>query len=433
MSLKEQKIGAVKATSLVAGNMIGSGVLLAPAILAPYGNMAIVGWIVTTIGALALALAFSKLSIWIPRSGGPYTYAKHVFGDFVGFQMAWGYWISAWCGSVSLLSGTLQYMSIFCPSLIANQMFSMGFGIALIALFTFINMRGIKESTFIEVIIVIIKILPLIIIAILGIFYVDFSNIFAATEISNCSFLSSFGGMSITLLWAFIGLESGTVPSDSVENPTTTIPLATIAGVLLTASVYICGAIVITGLIPHGELLASKAPYVDAAEKIFGKYGAIAMIITGTIGLAGSLNGWILLQGQVASSAASEGLFPKYFLKTNKHGAPRGVVVGSILMMLVFLLTYQKSVMEHVKLLIEMSVLAMLLPYFYSAVAFCYLAFGRKKEFSLIEKCFLSIVGIISILYTFIAIFGSEEKMVFLAFAMFLISVPFYCFTKKTQ
>ena len=91
------KIGIVKATSLVAGNMIGSGVLLAPALLAPYGTWSIIGWIVTTIGALALALAFSKLSSWIPRSGGPYTYAKYAFGDLVGFQMACVYWISSCC------------------------------------------------------------------------------------------------------------------------------------------------------------------------------------------------------------------------------------------------------------------------------------------------------------------------------------------------
>ena len=82
------KIGTLRATALVAGNMIGSGILLAPALLAPYGTMSLIGWVLTTIGALALALVFSKLAIWIPNSGGPYTYVKHVFGDFIGFHMA---------------------------------------------------------------------------------------------------------------------------------------------------------------------------------------------------------------------------------------------------------------------------------------------------------------------------------------------------------
>ncbi len=424
------KIGVVKATSLVAGNMIGSGVLLAPALLAPYGSLSIVGWIVTTLGALALALVFAKLSSWIPRSGGPYTYAKHVFGDFVGFQMAWGYWISAWCGSVSLLAGTLQYMSIFCPDLVANPIFSIGFGCAMIWLFTWFNTRGIKEATFIEVIIVAIKIVPLVLIALVGIYFVDFSTVFCAEDLKKCDF-ASMGPMFNILLWSFIGLESATIPSDQVKNPKKTIPTATIAGVLITAAVYIMGAIVITGLIPHAELLASKAPYVDAGMKVFGNGGALFMIITGIIGIIGSLNGWILLQGQVPYAAAQENLFPKYFLKLNKHGAPSGVVIGSVLMTLLFILTYQPSLIKHIELLINVAVLAMLLPYFYSAIAFCYLAVTKKQELSRTEKIFLPIVGIISVIYTFAAIFGSGTELMCICFLMFLLSVPFYCLVRK--
>ena len=431
MNQDNHKIGLVKATSLVAGNMIGSGVLLAPAILAHYGNISIIGWILTTIGALALALVFSKLSMWIPKAGGPYTFARHVFGDFVGFQMAWGYWISSWCGSVSLLVGGMQYMSIFCPDLIANQTFAITFGLAIIALFTFINTLGMKESIFFEVIIVIIKILPLIVIAFFGIFFVDFSKTFDFRSINTDSAISSLGAMASVLLWAFIGLESATIPAGNVENPKRTIPLATINGVLLTAFVYICGAIVISGMIPQAELIVSKAPYVDAAKKIFGHWGSIAMIVTGIIGIYGSLNGWILIQGQVPYAAAKEGLFPRYFAQTNKNGAPVGVWVGSVLMAIVFLATYQPSLVNLTELLIDVSVLAMLLPYFYSAIAFCYLAVTKKETLTTSEKILLPIVGFISIIYTFAAIFGSGEKLIFISTIMFLVSVPFYCFCKK--
>ena len=429
---KSDKIGVVKTTSLVVGNMIGSGVLLAPAILAPYGSMSIIGWILTTIGALALAMVFSYLSRWIPKSGGPYTFAKHVFGDFVGFQMAWGYWISAWCGSASLLIGGLQYMSIFFPELASSQTSSMVFGVVVVAIFTLINMRGMKESMFYEVIIVVVKILPLVIVGCVGIFYVDFSNIPSLTDIQSGSF-ASLGAMATTLLWAFLGLESATIPADSVEKPERTIPLATISGVLLTAFIYICGAIVIFGMIPYEELIVSQAPYVDAARNIFGECGAFIMAVAGIIGIYGSLNGWILIQGQVPYSAAEEGLFPKYFMKKNKHGTPSGVLIGSVLMVAVFLLTYQPTFVEHVKLLIEVSVLAMLLPYFYSAIAFSYLAVTYKKQLSMVEKVFLAIVGFVSILYTFSAVFASGAQMVFVSTLMFLISVPFYCFMKKAD
>lgn len=421
------KIGPFRATALVSGNMIGSGVLLAPALLAPYGQMSLIGWILTTIGALALALVFSKLAIWIPNSGGPYTYVKHVFGDFVGFQMAWGYWISSWCGSVSLLVGTLQYISVFAPEFAANTTYSMIFGLSMIWLFTYFNIRGLKETTFVGIIVFLIKVVPLVLIAFVGIFYADFSRVFA---FDKCDW-SSLGSMAPVLLWAFIGLESATIPSEDVRTPNKTIPVATIAGVLITAAIYIMGAIVITGVLPQAELIKSAAPYVDSATKIFGNPGYLFMIITGIIGLVGSLNGWILIQGQVPYAAAKEGLFPSMFLKKNENGVPRGVLIGSILMSIMFILNHQASLVQNLRLFIDISVLAMLLPYFYSVIAYGYLAVTKKNELSNKEKFFMPIIGLIAFLYSFIAIVGAEKELVYLCFLIFLASVPFYCFIKK--
>ena len=423
------KIGPLRATALVSGNMIGSGILMAPALLAPYGQMSLIGWVLTTIGALALALVFSKLAIWIPNSGGPYTYVKKVFGDFVGFQMAWGYWISSWCGSVSLMIGTIQYISIFAPEFVSNSTYSILFGLSMIWLFTYFNIRGLKETTFVGVIVFLIKVVPLVFIALFGIFYTDFSRVFT---FEKCDW-SSFGSMSTILLWSFIGLESATIPSEEVRTPKKTIPIATIAGVLITAAVYILGAIVITGVLPYEELIKSPAPYVDSAAKIFGRPGYLFMIITGIIGLVGSLNGWILIQGQVPYAAAKEGLFPKIFEKKNKNGAPLGVLIGSILMSIVFVLTYQNTLSVVLRLLIDISVLAMLLPYFYSVIAYGYLAVKKKKELSSIEKMVMPIIGLIAFIYSFYSIVGAGRDEVYLCFIIFLISVPFYCFVKKKE
>ncbi len=421
------KIGPFRATALVSGNMIGSGILVAPALLAPYGQMSLIGWILTTIGALALALVFSKLAIWIPNSGGPYTYVKHVFGDFVGFQMAWGYWISSWCGSVSLLLGTLQYICVFAPEFVGNTTYSVIFGLSMIWLFTYFNIRGLKETTFVGIIVFLIKVVPLVLIAFVGIFYADFSRVFT---FDKCDW-SSLGSMAPVLLWAFIGLESATIPSEEVENPQKTIPLATIAGVLITAAVYILGAIVITGVLPQAELIKSAAPYVDSANKIFGNPGYLFMIITGIIGLVGSLNGWILIQGQVPYAAAKEGLFPSIFLKTNKNGVPQGVVIGSVLMSIMFILTCQESLVKNLRLFIDVAVLAMLLPYFYSVIAYGYLAVMKKNELSSTEKFFMPIIGLVAFLYSFALIVGAGKELIYLCFLIFLASVPFYCFIKK--
>jgi len=425
-----EKIGKVKLTALVAGNMIGSGALLAPALLAKFGSLSILGWIVTMIGAISLALVFSCLSIWITKSGGPYTFAKHVFGDFVGFQMAWGYWASAILGSVSLLAGTLQYMSIFWPEIANSAALSIGIGCAMIWGFTWINVLGVKNAATAEVVILLIKIVPLIVVAIAGFTLVNPSKIFNVADFQNHSLVSLTPMISI-MLWSFIGLESATVPANCVENPKKDIPTATIAGVVLTGLVYIGGAIAISGLIPTEELLCSKAPYVDAGAKIFGHWGMFAMIITGIIGIAGSLNGWILIQGQMPVSAAEEGLFPKYFMKTNKHGAPVGIVISSFIMTAIFLLTYQPSLLKHIELMIDAAVFAMLVPYFYCVIAFGYLTCVKRSELSKTEKCLLAIIGFVACAYSAGSILSAGEQMISVGFIMFLISVPFYCLCKK--
>ena len=426
----KKKAGLLKCTSLVASNMIGSGALLAPMVLAPYGSWAIIGWVLTAIGAMALALCFSKLSEWIPGAGGPYMYVQKVFGNFMGFQISWGYWFSTWCGSASLVIGALQYLSIFFPEISTSNTISMLLGLSMIWSFTAINMRGINESMFVSVIILFIKTVPLILFALIGIFYfnpdVVFSD-FAVPKNERMALLS----MAQPLLWSFMGLESATVPSDSVDEPKKTIPVATVLGVTITALVYIVGSIIIAGVTPKSILLASKAPYVDAGYIIAGEWGRLFLIVTGIIGLIGSLNGWILIHGQVSYSAAKNGLFPHVFTQKNKYGAPIGIVIGSICMSILFVLSYTGSLASQINTLIDLSVFAMVLPYFYCVIALIYIAYTKKNTLSLVEKCMLAIVVSIAFIYSFLSIYSAGQSLISIGFLTVLLLSPLYIFINK--
>ena len=85
MAKKSGKIGFWLSTSLVVGNMTGSGIFLLPTTLAVYGGISIFGWVYTLIGVVFLALVFSRLSRLITKAGGPYAYSRKGFGDFAGF------------------------------------------------------------------------------------------------------------------------------------------------------------------------------------------------------------------------------------------------------------------------------------------------------------------------------------------------------------
>src|SRR4051794_20020661 len=94
--VRRPSLGVAACTAIVVGNMVGSGFYLSPSALAPYGLLAIVFWIVMGAGALCLGLTFARLARRMPATGGPYAYTRAAYGDFAGFIVAWGYWISIW-------------------------------------------------------------------------------------------------------------------------------------------------------------------------------------------------------------------------------------------------------------------------------------------------------------------------------------------------
>ena len=115
------KMGLVPATLMVAGNMMGSGVFMLPANLSAIGSIALIGWLITVVGAISLALVFAKLASIDPAAGGPYAYTRKVFGDYMGYQTNLVYWLANVIGNVALAIAGLGYLSHFFPALNQNQ------------------------------------------------------------------------------------------------------------------------------------------------------------------------------------------------------------------------------------------------------------------------------------------------------------------------
>src|SRR5688572_25579973 len=123
-------LGLLACVSLVIGNIIGSGIFLLPSSLAPYGTFALVAWVMTSLGAVALAIVFARLSRMLPKAGGPYAYARAAYGDFAGFWIAWGYWICLWTGVAAIAVAFGSYLKVLIPALEGN---TLGCGLASIA------------------------------------------------------------------------------------------------------------------------------------------------------------------------------------------------------------------------------------------------------------------------------------------------------------
>ena len=130
MSSEPRKIGLITTISLVVGNMIGVGIFVLPAALASYGSISLLGWVFTSIGAMILAKIFSNLSkIVVNKSGGPYAYTREAFGDFIGFLIAWGYWIACWVGNGAITIAVVGALSFFFPELETNSLYQVSIGL----------------------------------------------------------------------------------------------------------------------------------------------------------------------------------------------------------------------------------------------------------------------------------------------------------------
>ena len=425
MSNNPKKIGLLTTTSLVVGNMIGAGIFLLPATLAKYGSISLLGWLFTATGALILARVFSNFSkIIVNKSGGPYTYSKAGFGDFIGFLVAWGYWISIWVSNAGLAIAIIGGLSVFFPDLNSNPILSLFVGLSFIWVFTWINTKGIKESGKIQVITTILKLLPLVFIIIIGGFFFSLDN-FPSFNLTNQSHFATIPLVAALTLYAFLGIESATIPAENVENPEKIVPKATMLGTLITTLVYILGTVVLFGVLPIDELQNSAAPFAEAAEIIGGKYAGYFVAAGAVIAAIGCLNGWILMSGQLPMAAAKDNMFPRIFKKENKNGVPYlGLIIGSVLTSVILLIGMSDGLVDQFEFVVNLTVLACLVPYLFVSASYIMVIIEKKLHLNKFFKSF--ILGSLGFAYSLWAIYGSGPDVVFYGFLLLLLAIPFY-------
>ena len=172
----KRSLGLWMATALVIGNMVGSGVFGLPASLASTGPISLLSWIFTGAGAILLALVFANLGRAYPETGGPYAYARRAFGDFAGFWTAWGYWIAAWAGNAAIATIFVSYASVFWPSLGTDNVLAFTLGLSVIWVLTLANCAGARESGIIQLVTTVLKFVPLLLIGLIGLFYMHSAN-----------------------------------------------------------------------------------------------------------------------------------------------------------------------------------------------------------------------------------------------------------------
>jgi APA family basic amino acid/polyamine antiporter len=428
------------ATALVVGNMVGSGIFTLPAALSgEAGPASIVALAFTGLGAMLLALVFANLGRAHPRTGGPYYFARRAFGDFVGFQTAWAYWIAAWVGNAAIAVAFAGYLGVFWGDVRTSNWLAALVAVGAIWLFTLVNIAGARETGVAQVVTTVLKFVPLAVIGIVGLFYVKGGN-FTPFAPASGGFDWHINAAATLALWAFIGLESATVPAEEVKDPERTIPRATILGTLATTVLYVVALVAIVGVLSHTALTGSSAPFADAANAMWGgtflglTWGKwIALVaIAATLG---ALNGWIMLTARVSLAAADDGLFPSWFGRVHgKRATPVfGLLVSSVLVSGLVLYNWDVDFGTRFTDIVLLATWMTLVAYAYAAAAEIVLFFRERELFSFAKLVRDSVIAALAFAYSVWAIWGSGEEWLAKGFMLLLFGIPVFVWLKWKQ
>ncbi|MDX2238480.1 MAG: amino acid permease [Hyphomonadaceae bacterium] len=403
--------------SLTVGVMIGSGVFMLPAALAPYGVLSYGGWLISAAGAIVLALTVGRLAQRMPLSGGPYVYVRDAFGDLAGFMAGWGYWVSYWTAIPAIAIAFAAYAPSVAPAIGADARTQTTLALALIWTLTLIALRGVRETGAVQIIMTLAKLVPLLAIIALGAIAGDVRNA-PALNPSGLPPLQVFAATALLTMWAFSGLEAGAAPASDVEAAHRTIPRAIVAGVVTVTILYLSASAAVAALVPPDALASSGAPFADAA-RAFGPWGPPMIAIGAMIAAAGALNGTIFVAGQLPMAVARDGLAPSILARRNAGGAPAfALVLSSALGSALLIANATRGLAAAFTFLLTMSTLTVLIPLLASAAAEMRRSWRTAPGWAAIA---LSAAA-----YCIFAILGAGAQALFWGLVLMALGAPLY-------
>ncbi|MFJ2818793.1 APC family permease [Streptomyces sp. NPDC087294] len=424
---RRRTFGLAAATALVMGNIIGGGIFALPAAVAPYGTLSLLAFVVLSVAAVLLALLFGKLARRSPVTGGLYVYPRDAFGPFAGFLSAWSYWTMCWVSIAALAVAVVGYVDVLIP-LHGNHLLEGLVALAALWLPAAANFAGTRWVGTVQIISTVLKFVPLLLVATIGLFFVDTDN-FGPFNATGDSVPGALAASAALLLYSFLGVESAAVSAGEVKDPQRTVGRASVLGTLASALVYILGTVAVFGLVPHDQLVHSGAPFADAVNAVTGgSWGGIAIALVAVASITGCLNGWILLAAQMPYAAARDGLFPAPFAKVGKGGVPGfGVWAVAVLGTLLIAFNYTAGPDTTFRVLVLITTFTGCVPYLLSAAAQLYwLAQGSRERVRPAGLVRDLIVAALSFGFSFWLIAGAGYAAVYQGTLFLFAGIPVY-------
>jgi len=416
-----RQLGFAVALALVVGNMIGSGIFLLPANLAPYGINSIIAWIVTIAGSICLAGVFAMLAKALPQAAGPYDYVHTALGEPPAFFVMWSYWIATWVTNAAISIAAVSYLSSLAPGVFAHTGVSAAAAIGFVILFTAVVLNGARSAGSVQVITSMLKVLPLIAAVVIALMVFGGGGHPAPHAPAPVN-LNGIAGAAALTLWAMLGFECAAIPAQRVVDPERNIPRATILGTLLVGLIYFTAFAAIFLLLPGDVTAKSSAPFADLATHYWGATAGTLVVVFAVISCLGALNGWVLIVGDIPLALAERGVFPRMFGTLNQRGMPvAALILGAILSCGLIAANFTRGLTELYGFMALLATAATLVLYLVVALAAL-----RLTQVGRIRRGLMTGVTIVGAIYGLWTLYGAGLEATVWGAVLLATGIPVY-------
>lgn len=422
------------------GSMIGSGIFNSPKDLISSANPqgAMIAWLIGGFGALMLALVFVYLAARKPElKSGIYAYARDGFGDFMGFNSAWGYWSLGWLGNIGFIALFFKTFNDLLGDKAISPLQAFIIGSLIIWIFFFILKAGIREGAILNFIVTTAKLIPVILIIVLGVLLVK-SDLFivenwqtrlASTGESTSPTIQIKSAMAI-ILWCFVGMEAASVLSGRAKSQKI-VRLTIIISLLIVLGVYMLITFIAMSSIPADKLAASETPLALVLEQTaVGAAGGVIVKLGIMVSVLGASFSWIMLSVETLYVAAVDNVLPRIFKKVNKNGTPVTVLLITQGFTQIFLISILSPKLNETYLAaITIATTLALIPYLLSSLYAVKIAMINRKR----ESFHHLIIALLGTIYSLYVIFAVGIKYLILSLLFYAIGSLLFIKAKREQ
>lgn len=396
MAADSRQLGFWMTWAVVVGTMIGSGIFMLPASLAPFGANAIAGWVVSGLGAVALAFSIGRLARGSKSGGGIQAYIEQAFGPYVAFLTTFAFWISTWAALAAVAVAGGAAIGRLVPALSSDLAVALS-AVALLWLFQATNALGARATGRLAVVAALLKVVPLV--AVLIVFLqvgVGHGSVVPLAPMPLT--LDNVAAASAITLFAMLGFENAAAPVDKVRDPQRTIPRALVGGTIFVGLLYLAVSTAILLLLPVDVASNSNSPFADAIGRGWGEAGILFAALGIAVSAAGYVNANILVCGELGYSMALRRELPAFLARTIGENTPLNAqLLGTALSSALILANMSKGTADLFTFMALLTACATL--WLYLAAALGYLK-QRPRGLGLIA-------GLAALAFTLFAFYGS--------------------------